>query len=225
MRTTNLVTLASIVAALVCLSPSSTQAQVRASLVAAEASVQPSRNITVALRLDHEPHWHSYWINAGTGYPTRLEWALPTGWKATGFQWPTPSLIKDKKGDVTGHGYDGVIYLPLTVTAPANAKTGESVTLQAKASWLMCNEVCVPGSEDVSLTLPVAAAKPAEKPAPAAKERSPSGIASTSSRGTTGPATRRMRSAIWHWPGRNWRRRRRRNGASCSAPTPIMRWG
>ncbi|WAC75851.1 thioredoxin family protein [Roseateles sp. SL47] len=160
MRISSLVTLASVTAALIFLAPVCVQAQVKASLVAAAESVQPSRAITVALRLEHEPHWHSYWLNPGTGYPTTLQWNLPDGWKATGFNWPTPSLIKDKKGDITGYGYDGVIYLPLTVSAPAMAKVGEQVTLRAKANWLMCNDVCVPGSDEVSVTLPVVATEP-----------------------------------------------------------------
>ena len=39
---------------------------VKASLVAAEASVQPGREFTVALRLEHATGWHTYWIFAGT---------------------------------------------------------------------------------------------------------------------------------------------------------------
>ena len=34
-------------------------AQVQASLVAADAAVQPGRPVTVALRLAHNPHWHT----------------------------------------------------------------------------------------------------------------------------------------------------------------------
>jgi thiol:disulfide interchange protein DsbD len=109
----------------------------------------------VALRLEHQPHWHTYWVNAGTGYASSVEWELPAGWKAGDIQWPTPMLIKDSHGTVTGHGYDGVLYLSVTLTVPADAKPGKTVTLEAKASWLMCADVCVPGSEEVSLTMPV----------------------------------------------------------------------
>jgi len=84
-------------------------AQVKASLVEAENSIQPSRPFTVALRLEHQPHWHTYWINAGTGYPTSLAWTLPEGWTVGEIQWPVPILIKDSEGKVTGHGYDGVV--------------------------------------------------------------------------------------------------------------------
>ena len=57
-------------------------APVQASLVAAETSVQPGRPFTVALRLQHAEHWHTYWRNPGTGLPTTLAWELPPGWRA-----------------------------------------------------------------------------------------------------------------------------------------------
>ena len=65
--------------ALLLLAPLAAQAQVKATLVAADSSVQPGKSVTVALRLEHEPHWHTYWINAGTGYATSLQWELPPG--------------------------------------------------------------------------------------------------------------------------------------------------
>src|ERR1700752_2383071 len=99
-----------LVAALGALAPvGSARAQVAASLVAADRSAQPGKPLIVALRLEHQPHWHTYWINAGTGYPTRLEWQLPSGWSAGEIAWPTPVRITDGEGDVTGYGYQGVI--------------------------------------------------------------------------------------------------------------------
>jgi thiol:disulfide interchange protein DsbD len=146
--------------ALAALAPFAAHAQVQASLVSAETSVQPGHPIPVALRMQHDPHWHSYWLNAGTGYPTKLKWDLPTGWTASDINWPTPILIKDSQGNVTGHGYDGVLYLPLTITPPVDAKPGQSVTLKAAANWLMCADICIPGKADVALTLPVSADAP-----------------------------------------------------------------
>jgi thiol:disulfide interchange protein DsbD len=137
-------------------------AQVKASLISADRSVQPGRPVTVAVRLEHDPSWHSYWRNAGTGYPTRLEWHLPTGWSAGEIQWPVPMLIKDARGSVTGNGYDGVLYLPVTLTPPADAKQGTQASLKATAKWLMCADVCIPGSAELSLDLPVSAASMAQ---------------------------------------------------------------
>jgi DsbC/DsbD-like thiol-disulfide interchange protein/cytochrome c biogenesis protein CcdA len=133
---------------------------VKASLVAAEASVQPGRAFTVALKLEHQPGWHTYWINAGTGYPTKLTWDLPPGWTAGDIQWPTPEKILDRTGAITGNGYHGTVYLPVTLTPPKDLKAGESVTLRAKAEWLMCEKECIPGEANVAVTLPVKAEEP-----------------------------------------------------------------
>src|SRR5688572_21660212 len=146
--------------ALVAALPLAARAHVQASLVAAENSIRPGQPFTVALRMEHEPHWHSYWLNAGTGYPTKLTWELPPGWVAGEIQWPTPILIKDSQGNVTGHGYDGVLYLPVTITPAADARVGQNVTLKAAANWLMCADICIPGKADVALTLPVSADTP-----------------------------------------------------------------
>src|SRR5688572_9245445 len=146
--------------ALVAALPLAARAHVQASLVAAENSIRPGQPFTVALRMEHEPHWHSYWLNAGTGYPTKLTWELPPGWAAGEIRWPTPILIKDSQGNVTGHGYDGVLYLPVTITPPADAKVGERIALRAAASWLMCADICIPGKADVALTLPLSADAP-----------------------------------------------------------------
>lgn len=133
---------------------------VKATLVAAEQSIQPGRAFTVALRLEHDAHWHTYWINPGTGYPTSLEWTLPEGFEAGEIQWPAPVLLKDSKGTVMGNGYENVTYLPVTITPPANLAAGGTVELKAAASWLMCADVCIPGDQDVSLTLPVRSEEP-----------------------------------------------------------------
>ncbi len=132
-------------------------ANVKASLVAAEGSVQPGRAFTVALRLEHATGWHTYWVFPGTGLPTTLKWELPPGWSAGEIGWPSPEKIMDAKGVITGNGYTGTVYLPVTLIPPASLKPGETVTLKATADWLMCNKECVPGSAKVELTLPVIA--------------------------------------------------------------------
>ena len=137
------------------------ETHVQVSLVSAQASIQPGQKFTVALRLVHDEHWHTYWINPGTGLATSLNWTLPAGFTAGDIQWPAPHVLKDHTGTVVGNGYEGDVLLPVTLTAPANLKPGSSVTLTAGAEWLMCDEVCMPGDAQVSLTLPVAAEAPA----------------------------------------------------------------
>jgi thiol:disulfide interchange protein DsbD len=138
--------------------------QVHASLVSSETSVQPGRPFTVALHLVHEAGWHTYWLNPGTGIATTLEWKLPPGWKAGEIQWPSPEVLTDDKGGVTGNGYEGDLLLPVTLNPPADLRPGSRVTLAATADWLMCRDVCKPGEEAVSLSLPVAENAPAPDP-------------------------------------------------------------
>ena len=140
------------------------RAQVRASLVSSEAGVAPGRPFTVALRLVHEPGWHTYWLNPGTGLATTLDWKLPPGWKAGAIQWPSPEVLKDDKGGVTGSGYEGDLLLPVTLTPPATLRPGAQVALAAVADWLMCRDVCKPGEDSVSLSLPVTAGAPEADP-------------------------------------------------------------
>ncbi len=137
---------------------------VKASLVAADTSVRPGESITVALRLLHDPHWHTYWKNPGTGLPTEIKWTLPPGWTAGEIQWPAPMVLKDKAGAVVGNGYEGELFLPITLTAPANATAGSRAEFKAAVDWLECEEVCIPGSADVSLALAVGAEPPAADP-------------------------------------------------------------
>lgn len=133
---------------------------VTAELVTRQASIQPGQKFAVALKLDHAEHWHSYWINPGTGYPTSLAWKLPEGFSAGPILWPTPHVVKDRRGTITGNGYEGQVLLFVELTAPATLRPGDSVTLRAKADWLMCEDVCMPGDANLELTLPVKAEAP-----------------------------------------------------------------
>ncbi|HEX2854567.1 MAG TPA: protein-disulfide reductase DsbD domain-containing protein [Opitutaceae bacterium] len=133
---------------------------VQASLVAADESIQPGKPFHVALRLQHDPHWHTYWLNPGTGLVSSLEWALPPGFTASEILWPAPVVLKDRTGTVIGNGYEGETFLPVRITPPADLKPGTTIELKARAQWLMCEEVCMPGEAPVALSLRVAAEAP-----------------------------------------------------------------
>jgi thiol:disulfide interchange protein len=139
---------------------SAAPSHVKATLVAADAAVQPGKPLHVALRLVHDPHWHTYWQNPGTGLPTSLKWSLPPGFTAGPIEWPAPKVLVDRQGNVIGNGYEGDVLLPVTIAVPNDLKAGTSVELKATADWLMCEEICIPGSGPVALTLPVVAGPP-----------------------------------------------------------------
>ena len=130
-----------------------------AQLVSEKEGVRPGSPITVALRLQMEEGWHSYWKNPGdSGEPTSIEWALPDGFTASAIKWPYPHRIE--AGPFTSYGYSDEVLLLSTVTPPEDLEPGTSVTLEGKSKWLICAEVCLPAEEQISLTLPVRGQEP-----------------------------------------------------------------
>lgn len=137
---------------------SAAQAQVTGALVAADHAAQPGKPLTLALKLEHEKGWHTYWLNPGIGKATSVQWDLPAGWIAGEIEWPVPHMIFGADGGVTGNGYEGTTYLPVTLSVPKSAAPGQSITIKGKAMWLMCSpESCIPGGSEVELRIPVAA--------------------------------------------------------------------
>ena len=106
---------------------------VQVELVARQAAVQPGQPFWVALRVEHDAPWHTYWLNAGTGYPTSLAWTLPEGFSAGPIVWPAPHTVKDTAGNVTGNGYEGTVHLFVQITPPATLAVGSTVQLRAAA--------------------------------------------------------------------------------------------
>lgn len=125
---------------------------VQARLVAENSAVAPGSTVTVALVEDIHRGWHTYWINPGdAGAPTEIKWTLPRSWRAGAIEWPTPKRLP--VGPLMDYGYEGKLWLLQTLSIPADAKVGETITLKAAADWLVCKDVCVP--ENATLTLPV----------------------------------------------------------------------
>lgn len=128
--------------------------KVQVELIADVDAVRPGQAFTVALRQSIAPHWHTYWMNPGdSGEPTRIVWTLPDGFKASEILWPMPDAIP--VGPLVNFGYSNAVLLPVSMTAPADL-AGETVTLTAAATWLVCEQICVPESETLAITLPVA---------------------------------------------------------------------
>lgn len=135
---------------------------IEAELVAENLSFQPGADNWVALRLRPEAGWHVYWRNPGdSGLPTRLHWQLPAGVTAGEMHWPLPH--EHSLGDLTNYGYgeETLHLVPLSLSADVR---GEPLKLLARAEWLVCADVCIPGKADLSLEVPVSPAAPQPHP-------------------------------------------------------------
>jgi thiol:disulfide interchange protein DsbD len=126
-----------------------------ARLVSELASIRPGEAFTVALHLTMDTGWHSYWRNPGdAGGETVIEWTLPDGFTAGAIQWPHPHRIEAPP--LVSYGYDAEVLLLVEVVPSPQVQPGSSVTLEAHADWVVCEEICLPATADVSLALPVA---------------------------------------------------------------------
>ena len=126
--------------------------RVEVGLFAEKSAAEPGKTITVAVQERIEPGWHTYWINPGdSGEPTSIEWNLPQGFSAGPILWPIPHVIS--VGPLAEYGYDNEVVLLTEIQVPEKTE-GDSVTLSAKVSYLVCREICIPEEKHVELTLP-----------------------------------------------------------------------
>jgi len=129
------------------------EAMVRTQLVTDHIAIVPGTTFHVGLRMEIEPGWHTYWRNPGdSGEPTEIEWELPHGVTAGEIIWPAPSAYP--YGPLMNYGYGGEIVLPVELTI-TDEFAGRFLEIQANASWLVCEEVCIPESAELDLFLTV----------------------------------------------------------------------
>jgi len=131
-------------------------------LVSELSAIAPGQPFTVALRMKMDPHWHTYWKNPGdSGLATTLAWTLPRDFTAGPIQWPAPQRID--AGGLVSYAYEGEAWLLVEITPPRTLRPGTRVPIKARADWLECEEICIPGGADLELTLPVASAPRPDK--------------------------------------------------------------
>jgi thiol:disulfide interchange protein len=129
---------------------------VKARLVSEVSSVGPGQVFWIALELDIRDGWHTYWRNPGdSGEATSLAWQLPPGFTAGDIVWTTPHRFD--VAPLVNYGYAKHADHLVQITAPKDLKAGAPVTLAAKATWLVCSDVCIPESQDLQLKMPVSA--------------------------------------------------------------------
>jgi thiol:disulfide interchange protein DsbD len=135
------------------------RSHVQASLVAETESIQPGVPLRVAIRLQMEEGWHTYWKNpADSGLPTRMSWRLPAGLSAGPLQWPRPERFATPP--LVSYGYDREVLLPVEIAVDRSVKPGSSLELAGRVDWLECREACIPGKAELSLVLPVRPSTP-----------------------------------------------------------------
>lgn len=130
---------------------------VRVSIVA-PADVKIGTTVPVAVVLSVPAGWHIYWENPGQSglatdprltEATPMDSSAPVGRVVTGPRFPTPERFE--ADGLVNYGYDGETGFVFDVHVPARSK----LDLDAEVSWLLCKDVCVPGSGTARATLKI----------------------------------------------------------------------
>ncbi len=106
-------------------------------------TIAPGGQFYAVLDMRIRKNWHTYWLNPGdAGEPTRIDWTLPEGLQAGDILWPVPRTIA--LGPLVNYGYqdEAVFLVPMTVSA--DLKPGQTLAVTAHATWLVCEEICIP---------------------------------------------------------------------------------
>jgi thiol:disulfide interchange protein DsbD len=128
---------------------------VKAELVADVDKVAPGTGFALGVRFVMKPEWHIYWHNPGeSGLATSIGLELPEGLTAGPILWPTPMRF-DQPGGILGYGYSDSVLLAAKVIVKPDISGTDALPIRAKARWLSCKDVCIPGSADLELSLPV----------------------------------------------------------------------
>ena len=110
--------------------------------------------LLIGIQIAAEAGWHFYWAGIGTELlePT-ISWDLPEGYTLEAVNHPKPSLFD--YGGFIGYGYNGskvFLYRLLRGnTAVEDYVLGDLLEVTASVDWVLCKDVCIFGSEKVSL--------------------------------------------------------------------------
>ncbi|HPF77907.1 MAG TPA: protein-disulfide reductase DsbD family protein [Alphaproteobacteria bacterium] len=124
---------------------------VKAGLVADKTTVQGGETLRVGLVFNIYPGWHVYWKNPGdSGTSPEINWTLPPGFSVSELEFPMP--LKLPFGPLTNYGHENIVVFLQNLSIPKDVFQ-QPFTLNAKVNLLVCHDICVPETHDVSLLL------------------------------------------------------------------------
>ena len=104
----------------------------------------------IGLQVEMQPGWKIYWRSPGdAGFPPSLDWTGSENLAAAEMEWPAPHRFS--LFGLETFGYSDEVVFPI-VLQPDNPEAPSE--LKARVDYLTCSDICVPYSEEVSLSLP-----------------------------------------------------------------------
>jgi suppressor for copper-sensitivity B len=130
--------------------------QTELSLVSATVATGDASMLRLGLDFTLKPGWKIYWRSPGAaGFPPHLDWTGSDNLKRASVEWPAPERFAVLGLDT--FGYHDRVVLPIDLVP---ARAGAPVALKLKVDYLVCSEICVPQTANLSLDLPAGPATP-----------------------------------------------------------------
>jgi suppressor for copper-sensitivity B len=127
-------------------------------LISATAAVGRAPELRAGLEFELQPGWKTYWRSPGdAGFPVSVDWSDSVNVAEATLSWPVPHRFSLFGLDT--FGYENHVVFPVDVRPAA---FDEPVLLDAKVSYLVCEDICIPYDAHVSLQLPIGEAAPTD---------------------------------------------------------------
>jgi suppressor for copper-sensitivity B len=120
-------------------------------LITSEDGVTPSaETLSGGLQIELAPGWKTYWKSPGeVGFPPEILWEGSQNIAGIELLYPTPTRFR--AFDIENYGYEKAVTFPLRITLE---NPGQAAEIVAKVTVLICEQICVPETFDLALSIP-----------------------------------------------------------------------
>ena len=132
--------------------------QTKARLIAAVTGTGTAERLRLGLEFHMQPGWKVYWRSPGdAGLPPKPAWDGSENLKSAAMKWPAPERFSVLGLETLGYKKEVVFPIDLAPVEP-----GKPVAIKARVPYLTCDDICIPYTANLELTLPAGPAEPSE---------------------------------------------------------------
>jgi len=122
----------------------------KVTLLSSKTAHNGGKDLLLGLQISMLPGWKTYWRSPGdAGLPPQFNWSGSTNIGEVIVLWPKPEIFET--AGLKTWGYKEDVVFPLRVTIPKKSK---EASLNLEIFYGVCEEVCIPLKQQVSLNLP-----------------------------------------------------------------------
>lgn len=118
-------------------------------------SLEAEAGVLIGLEVKIDTGWYFSWqsLEKADAEPT-IAWQLPEGFRIESLPQQKPKPYRYL--GLESYGYEGEVVFLYRLYPMQKWSEGDVITLTANVEWLLCSDVCIPGSQSLELSLVVA---------------------------------------------------------------------